>query len=179
MRITISGSNLKGLEQEAGGHRFQRVPPTEKRNRVHTSTITVAVIAADRNATPIEDELGEVEISWFSGTGKGGQHRNKTQNCCRVRHLATGLVESRQGRRRETNLREAKAALLERLRGRRAGEAQRRLASAKKAQVGSGMRADKSVTIRMQDNRVVHHATGKTMQADRYMKGFMDEIWAG
>lgn len=164
------------LHHEAGGHRFQRVPPTEKRNRVHTSTITVAILAGQ--APKQAPDLGEIEVVWFSGTGKGGQHRNKHQNSCRVRHVATGMVESRQGRHREANLRDAKQALLTRISGQSAANEAASSARAKKRQVGSGMRADKTVTIRMQDNRATHHVTGRTMRADRYMRGMMDDLWA-
>lgn len=120
---------------------------------------------------------GDLEIEWFSGTGKGGQHRNKHQNSCRVKHIPTGIVEVRQGRKRSANLSDAKTALSKRIAASQAESLQGVIAAEKKHQVGSGMRADKSVTIRFQDNRVTHHASGKTMRADKYMRGFMDEVW--
>jgi len=86
-------------------------------------------------------------------------------------------VEARQGRKRAGNLSEAKAALLARISQAKADKSASRSAHQKKSQVGSGMRADKTVTIRMQDNTVTHHGTGKTMRADRYMKGQMDKLW--
>lgn len=119
----------------------------------------------------------DLEIEWFSGTGKGGQHRNKHQNSCRVRHVPSGIVETRQGRKRAENLSGAKAAIAMRLRSFAASQAARAYSSDKREQVGTGMRADKSVTIRFQDNRVTHHGSGKTMRANRYMRGFMDEVW--
>jgi peptide chain release factor 1 len=91
--------------------------------------------------------------------------------------VQTGLVESRQGRHREANLKDAKAALLALLRLQQAEAAHGVQADMKRAQVGSGMRADKTVTIRFQDNRATHHSTGKSMPADRYMKGEMDTLW--
>ena len=116
-------------------------------------------------------------MEWFSGTGKGGQHRNKHQNSCRLIHEPTGLVETRQGRKRESNLTDAKAALLARLDAAGRGEADADLARDRKQQVGSGMRGDKTVTIRFQDDRAVHHGTGKSMKATHYMRGLMDQLW--
>lgn len=120
----------------------------------------------------------DFRVEWFSGSGAGGQHRNKHQNSCRVIHVPTGLMEARQGRHREANLREAKAALLRTLDA--AMEAQRgsEQARERRGQVGTGMRGDKTVTIRFQDDSVTHHETGKRMSASRYMKGFMDEVWS-
>lgn len=87
-------------------------------------------------------------------------------------------MEARQGRKRESNLREAKDALRRRLEAAACGEADTDMAQDRKAQVGSGMRGDKTITIRFQDDRVQHHATGKTMKASKYMKGFMDQLWS-
>jgi len=119
----------------------------------------------------------DFSIEWFSGTGKGGQHRNKKQNSCRVVHVPTGLTESRQGRHREMNLREAFNALESRLRALQCSQEHKKTSIIRQTQVGSGMRGDKTVTIRFQDDRVQHHMTGKSMKAGRYMRGFMDEVW--
>lgn len=174
--LHISGKDLRPLMAEAGGHRFQRVPPTEKKGRVHTSTVTVAVLDnLSQGAVEVADS--DFSIQWFSGTGKGGQHRNKHQNSCRVTHIPTGITEARQGRKREGNLRDAKAALLRRIEQSRNEQAAGESSEKRSKQVGSGMRADKTVTIRMQDNRVQHHVTGKTMRADKYMAGRMDNLW--
>jgi peptide chain release factor 1 len=138
--------------------------------------VTVAVLSsgsAPREA--IKDS--DLEVEWFSGTGKGGQHRNKHQNSCRVRHIPTGIVEARQGRKRQSNLTEARAAIAARVHEAAQHEKHNAAADQKKEQVGSGMRGDKTVTIRMQDDRVQHHVTRKTMRAQKYMKGFMDQVW--
>lgn len=120
----------------------------------------------------------DFRIEWFSGSGAGGQHRNKHQNSCRVHHIPTGLSEARQGRERISNLRDAKDALNRLLDAAQRGEKGATLAGERKGQVGSGMRGDKSVTIRFQDDKVTHHETGKSMSATRYMKGYMDEVWS-
>lgn len=152
---------------------------------MHTSTVTVAVLdpsSSVKQAYSLYGENGQlnendIRIEWFSGSGAGGQHRNKHQNCCRVIHEPTGIVEARQGRKRESNLREAKAALLARLEAIQSGVDAQAMAGARKSQVGSGMRGDKTVTLRFQDDRVQHHVTGKTMKATKFMKGHMDELW--
>ena len=103
----------ENLKKEVGGHRFQRVPPTERKGRVHTSSVKVALIDAKMEKTEIRDS--DLRVEWFSGTGKGGQHRNKHQCSCRLIHIPTGLVEVRQSRSRESNYQEARQALSNKL----------------------------------------------------------------
>lgn len=142
--------------------------------------MTVAVIDPDvtvSDAYALRDD-GDFRIEWFSGSGAGGQHRNKHQNSCRVHHVPTGLSEARQGRERISNLRDAKEALIKLLDAAQKNERGSVLASERRDQVGTGMRGDKSVTIRFQDDKVTHHSTGKSMTATRYMRGYMDEVWS-
>ena len=176
IKIQITGRDLSQLDQEAGGHRVQRVPPTERRGRVHTSSVTVAVLDTRdfRFSKPAETDF---RIEWFSGTGKGGQHRNKKQNCCRVTHLPTGITEARQGRKRESNLREAKQAILKQLDRAQRNEVAQTVAAIRKNQVGSGMRADKIRTYRIQDDTVTDHQSGKRVKSTKVMKGYFDLLW--
>lgn len=174
--LEVDGAGCGSLAVEAGGHRIQRVPPTEKRGRVHTSTVTVAVMdVSEAAATKLLDR--DLQITWFSGTGKGGQHRNKHQNSCRVLHLPSGITETRQSREKEANLREAKEAIERRLSTHAADQIAAVNAGWRRKQVGSGMRGDKTVTIRFQDDTVTHHGTGKTSSARRYMRGEMEAVW--
>ena len=146
---------------------------------MHTSTVTVAVIDTNISVNP-KYQLRDKEhfyVEWFSGSGAGGQHRNKHQNCCRLYHLPTGLVETRQGRSRDSNHREAMSALIQRLDAGESKEIATDVSQDRKAQVGCGARGDKSITIRFQDDVAVNHLTEKKMSAKKYMKGFMDEIW--
>lgn len=117
-------------------------------------------------------------IEWFSGTGKGGQHRNKKKCSCRLHHIPTGLCETRQGRSRENNYNDAKNALGALLDQKKREEEHSATSDEKKAQVGSGMRGDKTVTLRFQDDRVQHHETGKSTTTKRYMRGYMDDVWS-
>lgn len=155
------------------------MPPTEKRGRVHTSTVTVAVVDPDVAVSDVYAKRSDKDfrIEWFSGSGAGGQHRNKHQNSCRVHHIPTGVCEARQGRERISNLKDAMAAINVTLDKMERGDVGATLASVRKDQVGSGMRGDKTVTIRFQDDKVVHE-NGKAMTATRYMKGFMDDVWS-
>ena len=90
------------------------MPPTERKGRVHTSTVTVAVIDPNvvvRKEYSMRDSK-DFKIEWFSGTGAGGQHRNKHQNSCRIIHIPTGLKQESQCRSRQNSQQEAMSRLL-------------------------------------------------------------------
>ena len=178
--LEIEGRDLHILRNETGGHRIQRIPPTERKGRVHTSTVTVAVLDPETTVSGVYSQRAEADfrVEWFSGTGKGGQHRNKHQNSCRVHHTPTGLSEARQGRERSGNLESALAALHATLDREEATAKASAQSCIRGSQTGSGMRGDKTVTIRFQDDRVTHHGTGRETTASRYMRGFLDEVWA-
>ncbi len=165
----VSGPGAKeAFAEEAGGHRWQRVPPNEKRGRVHTSTVTVAVLA-EPTAAEIEIPDADLEITTTRGSGPGGQHRNKTETCVVIRHRPTGITvtERSQSRNREIGMALLRARVweLERRRADRERDARRR------AQVGSGMRGDKRRTIRFQDGRVTDHPTGRRWLLREYLRG--------
>lgn len=162
---------------EGGGYRFQRVPPTEKRGRVHTSTLTVAVLS---EPSRFELQLEERDLAWITkrGSGPGGQHRNKTETAVQLTHLPTGLkVEISSGRSLHQNKQLARALL-----GAKLLEAeQRRLTARRDRQrrrhTMASDRAEKRRTIRMQADQVVDHVTGKRMKASRYLRGEVDQLW--
>lgn len=156
------------------------MPPTEKRGRVHTSTVTVSVI--DPNSLEINPDYQKIsdkdfKVEWFSGTGAGGMHRNKKMNSCRLIHTPTGLVETRQGRKREANLKQAKDALLVLLRDKQYNHRSSHFKVVKKNQVGSGMRGDKIRTYRFQDDQVTDHNTKKSAPVSKIMRGRFDLLW--
>jgi peptide chain release factor 1 len=170
--LKVSGKTAaKVFANEAGGHRWQRIPPTEKRGRVHTSTITVAVLAEPE---PSQFVLSDKDLEWTTcrGSGAGGQHRNVTDSAVQVKHLPSGLIVRCESERSQMQNRASAAALL---RARLAEQAQAnrdaKTASNRRAQVGSGMRADKRRTIRQQDNQVNDHLTGQHWRYDEYIKG--------
>lgn len=159
------------FENEAGGHRWQRVPPTEKRGRVHSSTITVAVLDEVRESELV---IPDRDLDWATcrASGSGGQHLQKTDSAVTVEHLPTGLVvrcqsERSQHANREIALRILRVRLSERI----AAEADAARARERRQQVGSGMRGDKRRTIRVQDDSVVDHQTGRTWRFKDYVRG--------
>lgn len=161
---------------ESGGHRWQRVPPTEKKGRVHTSTVTVAVLAM-----PTEQQVvvypGEVEVTTTRGSGPGGQHRNKTDSCVVVRHLPTGIVVRCDAERSQTQNRTiAMGTLRARLLALREAEAETGRAGDRRAKVGTGMRGDKIRTVRVRDGRVTDHRTGRRATLDRYLSGHLEDV---
>lgn len=169
------------MAAEAGGHRVQRVPPNERRGRVHSSTVTVAVladgVAVTKDSPAMSRAPKDFRVEWFRGSGAGGQHRNKHANSARVIHLPTGLRQERQGRNREANLSEAMAALLARLDEMARSEGHAVEAALRASQVGSGMRSDKRRTYRFQDGRVEDHVTGKSARTGDVMRGRFDLLW--
>lgn len=166
------------MDKQSGGYRIQRIPPTEKRNRTHTSTVTVAVMQQGR----IDSDYDKVndndfKIEWFSGTGAGGQFRNKHQNSCRVIHIPTGLSEARQSRSRDSNLLEAMEALKKVLKASKLEVEQEFNSKEKKSKLGSGQRGDKLLTIQFQNDKVTHHETGKICRVKDFMNGKMNLLW--
>ena len=174
--LELEGPDLTKLEQEAGGHRLQRIPPTERSGRVHTSTVTVAVLDPSQKQT-VEIKDKDLRIEWFSGTGAGGQHRNKHQNSCRLIHLPSGITVTAQTRNRDSSLKQAMDDLRSRLERTAFERHQNEAGAIKKQQIGSGQRADKIRTIRFQDDRATDHRSDRRMRASEYMRGGMDALW--
>jgi peptide chain release factor 1 len=119
----------------------------------------------------------DFKIEWYSGTGAGGQHRNKHQNSCRITHVASGTVATAQCRSRENSLNEARVAILTRLNQFQSKQAYDTMASDRKQQVGSGERGDKIRTYRFQDNSVKDHRTERQASLERVMAGNFNLLW--
>lgn len=167
------------FRHEAGGHRWQRVPPNEKRDRVHTSTVTVAVL---RPPAVTELVIPDRDLDWTTcrGSGAGGQHRNKTESAVVVTHLPTGLVvrcesERSQKQNRETALQLLRARLFAQ---KEAAEHGARAAD-RRRQVGSGQRGDKRRTIQCQNGVVVDHVLGTRIEVRAYLRGDVEGLWPG
>ena len=169
--------STRAFRNEAGGHRFQRVPPNEKRGRVHTSTITVAILSIP---TEREIVLREQDLEEFTcrGSGPGGQHRNMTDSAVTIRHIPTGIsVRCENERSQLKNREQARSVLRARIaEGIREREANKRAAD-RKRQVGVGARGDKRRTIALQRDQVTDHVTGKTMRTKEYFRGEIDNLW--
>jgi peptide chain release factor 1 len=170
--LCVAGRGAKELfAGERGGHRWQRVPETEKKGRVHTSTVTVAVLEAPRQ-TDVAIRIDDVDIETMRGSGAGGQHRNKTDSAVRARHRPTGIEvrcesERSQHLNRDLAMRVLAARVVEQARA--AADGAR--AADRRQQVGSGMRGDKRRTIRVQDDHVTDHVDGRTWRFKTYARG--------
>lgn len=151
------------------------MPPTERKGRVHTSTVTVAV--TDPTVRLVEHKDSDFKIEWYSGTGAGGQHRNKHQNSCRITHLPTGRVATAQCRSRQNSLDQAKSALIQLLDYSDSKQKKETVDSDRKAQVGSGMRGDKIRTYRFQDDVVKDHNTEKVGSVKQVLRGYFELMW--
>src|SRR5262245_48467305 len=101
----------EAFRDEAGGHRWQRVPPNERRGRVHTSTVTVAVLP-EPAAAELRIAPGDLDWSFCRGSGSGGQHRNKTESTAVVTHVPTGLTVRCESERSQHQNRATALALL-------------------------------------------------------------------
>lgn len=174
--LKVEGQDLSQLEKEAGGHRIQRIPPTERKGRTHTSTVTVAVMPHDPHQEVVIREQ-DLVIEWYSGTGKGGQNRNKVQACCRLRHIPSGVVVTAQTRSRINSEQEARRELKKRLTSSQTSSIREAQASKRKDQVGTGQRGDKIRTIQFQNNVAQDHRNGKRITAEQYLKGNMNLLW--
>lgn len=140
--------------------------------------MTVAVLGNVKANGPYDlRSPNDFEIEWYSGSGKGGQHRNKHQNCARVRHIPTGIVRTAQTRSRDTSLKAAMQAIhadLDRLAEQSSQSAEN---MHRRAAVGSGERSDKRRTYRFQDGRVHDHVTGKSAPVEKIMTGEFWRLW--
>lgn len=159
------------FRNEPGGHRFQRTPPTEKRGRVQTSTVTVAVLRE-----PAETEIvirpGDLDVRTCRGSGAGGQHRNVTDSAVAITHIPTGLTVRSEGERSQHRNRATAMGLLRaRLLAQREAAAMAALAHERRAQVGGGARGDKVRTYRYQDGVVTDHRTGRKLALKSVLRG--------
>ena len=170
----MSGAGAEKLfSGESGGHRWQRVPPTEKRGRVHTSTVTVAVMAEPRAGELVIDP-NDIDEQFVRGTGAGGQKRNKTSSTVVLTHRPSGVRVRIDGRSREQNRKTAMEILRARLAEARRTEREDARNRERAAKVGSGMRGDKVRTIRVAADQVVDHRRGKRTSYKRYARGEID-----
>lgn len=161
---------LKSLLNESGGHRWQRIPPTERRGRVHTSTVTVAAFElVDQAQYKIRDN--EIEVFTKTGTGPGGQHRNKVECCVVMRHSLTGIEATASERSQHQNKQTARAMLEARVSAYLTDNQKSKKDADRRNKIGSGMRGDKIRTYREQDDQVTDHRTGRKWRLSDFMKG--------
>jgi peptide chain release factor 1 len=165
----VRGEGAEEFFNETGGHRWQRIPPTEHRGRVHTSTVTVAALAI--RAASIYMDPNDVEIQTTRGSGPGGQNRNKVESCVLAIHRPTGLSVRIDGRSQLNNKKIALQILATKLEDQHSEQQQETTNRDRKDQVGSGQRGDKIRTYRVRDNIVIDHRTGQKCQLSRWLDG--------
>ncbi len=170
--MSFEGAGARALfAHEGGGHRWQRVPPTEKRDRVQTSTVTVAVLDPEASTTARVREQ-DVEITTARGSGPGGQKRNKTESCVIATHRPSGMVVRVDNERSQSqNRRLALDVLSARLAAQETETRERARERDRRQQVGSGMRGDKIRTYRERDNLVTDHRSGSKGRLDVWQRG--------
>jgi peptide chain release factor 1 len=139
--------------------------------------VTVAVLPLA--SVTAEKTLADADIrtEWFSGTGAGGQHRNKHQNSCRLVHEPTGVMVTSQCRKRTQSYSTALDELTQRVNQISYTEQNARTSQLRSAQTGTGMRSDKTRTYRFQEDRVKDHLSGKSAKASHIMRGQFDKLW--
>ena len=158
---SIKGEKSSVFLKESGTHAIQRVPPTESKGRRQTSFVMVAVlpIPPKKDISMIPDK--ELEVFMAVGSGKGGQHRNRTYSCVRMRHKATGSEVVIDGRDQHANKREAHKILSVKVAQLKNREAKSQYAQKRRDQIGSGDGSDKIRTYNYIESRCVDHRTGK------------------
>jgi len=165
------------LKYESGVHRVQRVPTTEASGRIHTSTVTVAVLP-EAEEVDVDINQNDLKIDTYCASGAGGQHVNKTESAVRITHLPSGVVvqcqdEKSQLKNRDRAMRVLRAKLLELAEASQHAE----VAEARKSQVGTGDRSERIRTYNFPQGRVTDHRIGLTLhKLDFVLNGDLGEL---
>jgi len=178
-QFVLSGENVyRFMKYEAGTHRVQRVPKTEAQGRLHTSTITVAVLLEPDEKEDLLIEEKDIRVDTHRSSGSGGQHLNTTDSAVRMTHIPTGIVvhcqqERSQIQNRELAMRLLKAKIADRERQKKREE----VALIRSTQVGTGERSERIRTYNFPQNRLTDHRVGIDLfNLEQFMKGEMDPI---
>jgi peptide chain release factor 1 len=174
----ITGRNVFArLKYESGVHRVQRVPTTENQGRIHTSTVTVAVLP-EAEEVDVDVNEGDLRIDVYRASGAGGQHVNKTESAVRITHIPTGIVVAMQEERSQhKNRAKAMKILRSRIYEQQRSSLAATRAADRKNQVGTGDRSERIRTYNFPQGRVSDHRINLTLyKIDRVMMGDLDEF---
>lgn len=174
--ITGQGAYSR-FKYESGVHRVQRVPETESQGRIHTSTVTVAVLP-EAEEVDVEINMNDVQIDTYRSSGAGGQHVNKTDSAIRLTHIPTGIVVACQDERSQHKNRDKAFKILRSKLYEIAQETQdKEIAESRKSQVGTGDRSERIRTYNFPQGRVTDHRIGLTLyKIEAVMNGDLDEL---
>lgn len=174
--ITGEGAYSR-LKYESGVHRVQRVPETEAQGRIHTSTVTVAVLP-EADDVEIDINPTDLQIDTYRSGGAGGQHVNKTESAIRITHIPTGVVvECQDERSQYKNKDKAMKVLKSRLLEAKIQEQQSAVAQERKSQVGTGDRSERIRTYNYPQGRITDHRIGLTLyKLEDCLNGNIDEV---
>jgi peptide chain release factor 1 len=174
----VNGTDVfKRFKYESGVHRVQRVPATEAQGRIHTSTVTVAVLP-EAQEVDIEIKPEDVEINVCRASGKGGQGVNTTDSAVQIQHKPSGLiVRCADERSQQKNKAKAMTVLRSRLLERKIAEENAKYAAQRKEQVGTGERSEKIRTYNFPQNRVTDHRIEVTLyNLANFIEGDLDPL---
>ena len=176
--FSVSGDSVFScLKFESGVHRVQRVPDTESQGRIHTSTVTVAVLPEVEDVV-VEINEKDLKIDTYRSGGAGGQHVNKTESAIRITHLPTGIVVQCQDERSQIKNREkAMKVLKSKLYDKMQEDADKEYSQNRRSQVGTGDRSERIRTYNFPQGRVTDHRINLTLYSlESFMNGDIDEM---
>lgn len=176
--FTLKGEEVYAkFKFESGVHRVQRVPLTETKGRVHTSTITVAVLP-EIEEVELQINPSDLRIDTYRASGAGGQHINRTESAVRITHIPTNIVVScQEGRSQIENRETCMSMLRSKLWQKYNDEQTKKIDDLRSSQVGSGERSEKIRTYNYPQNRVTDHRIGLTLnKLDYIMQGNLDDV---
>ncbi len=174
----LSGQGvLNKIRQEAGVHRVQRIPKTEKSGRVHTSTVSVAVLPKPKKGK-ISVNPSDLKVDTYKSSGPGGQYVNKRMTAIRITHLPTGLVVTSQTERSLLQNKENALSILEaRLLEQKETQEEKKILGKRREQIGKAKRAEKIRTYNFPQDRVTDHRIKKSFHnIEEIMEGKLDLI---